>query len=82
VEADSLDHLASTKCLKANLATCRQTLTTGVAGVGEFVEIGVEPRRSIRFFKDGVFLSQVPKHKALGDDLMEIGASHSSDEAE
>jgi hypothetical protein len=33
--------------------------TTGVAGVGEFVEMGVEPRRSVGFFVDEVLNDQV-----------------------
>ncbi len=39
--------------------------TTGVTGVGEYIERGVELGKSIISCKEAVFEVQVPKHEAL-----------------
>ncbi len=65
----------------AKLVNAHLMPSTGVAGVGEFVERGVEPRRSISFFMERSIGGTSAKTQGRQDGLMEVGVSHSSDEA-
>ena len=48
--------------------------------VGEFVELGVEPRRSTGFSARSI-LSASAETQGLKDESVEVGVGHSSDEA-
>lgn len=52
--ADALKEVASKNDYRLRLASIPKVIPAGVSGVGEFVEISVEPRRSDSFFKDEV----------------------------
>jgi hypothetical protein len=61
------------------LATTHYTTPTGVAGVSEYTEVWLEPRRSISFSTRSIEYSS-DKTQGIRDGLMEVGVSHSSDE--
>lgn len=62
------------------LATIHEVTSTGVVSVGEFVELGVEPRRSTGFSIRSI-LSPSAKTQGSRNKSVEVGVSHSSDEA-
>ena len=76
--ADTFGRVASNNNQIAN-ESIYLMIPTGVEGVGEFVEIGVEPRRSTYFFMDKVFNASA-KTQAIENEYGEVGVSHSSDE--
>ena len=52
-------------------------ISTGVVSVGEYVELGVEPRRSISLFQVK-YSAYKCKTQDAGDGLVEVGVDHSS----
>ncbi|MCP4475780.1 MAG: hypothetical protein GY821_14685 [Gammaproteobacteria bacterium] len=49
----------------AKLVNAHLMPSTGVSGVGEFVKMSVEPRRSIIFFRERSIIGASGKHKAI-----------------
>ena len=63
--ADRLVHLVSNKTLEAKLVICQKRLTTGVTGVGEFVEIS-DGTQEIHNVLNGLSIQGTSaEHKAL-----------------
>lgn len=61
------------------LVTTQHITPIGVAGVSEYTEVWLEPRRSISFSTRSIEYSS-DKTQGIRDGLMEVGVSHSSDE--
>ena len=79
VGADVVGSTASNRLFLVILALIQKQPPTGVADVGEFVEIKDELERSMHLFEDEVINIQV-ETQGVDDGCMEVGVSHISDE--
>jgi hypothetical protein len=81
VEADRWSIWQAISLWRPNLANCQKRLTTGGAGVSEFVEIGNGTQEIQKALKWIEYYRRKYQPQGLEDDLLEVGVSHSSHEA-